>query len=149
MVMASVIAAPNWFLTRTLSAIDDAARTFGELQYRATGVAGGFAATDPQDDLIDLVYSVRPSYRQGEGVAWLMNASTASVVRKMKDNEGRFLWQDSLQAGQPDRLLGHMVVIAEDMPLMAADSLSVAFGNWRRGYTIVDRVGGDVSMRRA
>lgn len=70
-----------------------------------------------------------------------MNAATASVVRKMKDNEGRFTWQDSLQAGQPDRLLGHPVVIAEDMPDVAADSLSVAFGNWRRGYTIVGRIG--------
>lgn len=70
-----------------------------------------------------------------------MNAASASVIRKTKDNEGRFLWQDSLQAGQPDRLLGYSVVIAEDMPDVGADSLSVAFGNWRRGYSIVDRLG--------
>lgn len=131
---------PQGFLTATLSTNDDASRTFGQLQYRATGVDGGFAATDPQDQLIDLMTDLRPSYRQGPGVAWVMNALTASVVRKMKDSEGRFIWADSLQAGQPARLLGYPVVLAEDMPDIGSDSLSVAFGNWQRGYSIVDRL---------
>lgn len=132
---------PEGFLNRSQSTLGDTSRTFGELQYTPTGVSGGFAASDPQDVLVETVYSLRPSYRQGDGVAWLMNSSSASVIRKFKDNEGRFIWQDSLRAGEPSRLLGYPVEIFEDMPVIGADSVSVAFGNWRRGYSIVDRIG--------
>lgn len=132
---------PEGFLNRTLSTNDDSTRTFGQLQYIATGVDGAFAASDPQDDLIDLVYSLRPALRQGQGVAWLMASGTAAVIRKMKDSEGRFIWQDSLQAGEPSRLLGYPVHVFEDMPAIGSDSVSVAFGNWQKGYSIVDRIG--------
>jgi HK97 family phage major capsid protein len=57
----------------------------------------------------------------------------------MKDADGRFLWSDGMAAGEPARLMGYPVLIAEDMPDIAADSFSIAFGNFKAGYTIAER----------
>jgi HK97 family phage major capsid protein len=128
---------PKGFLAAPTSAAGDGARPFGTLQYLTTGVAAGFAASNPQDRLIDLVQALRPPYRQG--AVFVMNSATASRIRKFKTSDGAFLWQASLVAAQPDTLLGYPVVEAEDMPDVAADSLSVAFGNFRAGYLIAER----------
>ncbi|MGZ8287130.1 MAG: phage major capsid protein [Allosphingosinicella sp.] len=127
---------PKGFLAGPTSAQGDSARAFGTLQYLATGAAGGFGA-NPPDKLIDLVQALRPPYRQG--ASFVMNSATASAIRKFKTVDGAFLWQPGLAAGQPDILLGYPVVEAEDMPDVAADSLSVAFGNFRAGYLIAER----------
>lgn len=68
-----------------------------------------------------------------------MASDTLARIRKFKTTDGAFIWQPALSAGQPASLLGCPVVEAEDMPLVAADSLSIAFGNFRSGYTIADR----------
>ena len=68
-----------------------------------------------------------------------MNASTLSAIRKFKTTDGAFIWQAGLSAGQPDTLLGYPVVEAEDMPDIAANSLSIAFGNFKAGYLIAER----------
>ena len=68
-----------------------------------------------------------------------MNASTLATIRKFKTSEGAFIWQPGLSSGQPDMLLGYPVVEAEDMPDIAAGSLSIAFGNFRAGYLIAER----------
>src|SRR3546814_14594848 len=68
-----------------------------------------------------------------------MNSATLALIRKMKTTDGAFIWQPSLAAGQPATLLGYPVVEAEDMPDVAANSLSVAFGNFRQGYLIAER----------
>jgi HK97 family phage major capsid protein len=68
-----------------------------------------------------------------------MNSATLATVRKLKDANGAFLWQPGLADGQPDRLIGYPVVEAEDMPDVAANSLSIAFGNFKAGYTIAER----------
>ena len=68
-----------------------------------------------------------------------MNASTLSAIRKFKTTDGAFIWQPGLNAGQPDTLLGYPVVEAEDMPDIAANSLSIAFGNFKAGYLIAER----------
>jgi HK97 family phage major capsid protein len=68
-----------------------------------------------------------------------MNSATAARIRKFKTADGGFLWQPGLTAGQPDTLLGYPLVEAEDMPDIAADSLSIAFGNFRAGYLIAER----------
>ena len=115
----------------------DSARAFGTLQFLSTGVAGGFPAAAPQDKLIDLVQALRSPYRQG--AVFVMNSATATRIRKFKTDDGAFLWQPGLVAGQPDTLLGYPVVEAEDMPDVAADSLSIAFGNFRAGYLIAER----------
>lgn len=128
---------PRGFLAGPTSAAVDSVRPFGTLQFLATGVAGGFPASAPQDKLIDFVQTLRPPYRQG--ATFVMNSATAARIRKFKTADGAFLWQTGLVAGQPDTLLGYPVVEAEDMPDVAADSLSVAFGNFRAGYLIAER----------
>jgi HK97 family phage major capsid protein len=128
---------PKGFLAAPTAIQVDSIRPFGTLQVVHTGVAGGFPGANPQDKLIDLVQSLRPPYRQG--AVFVMNSSTAARIRKFKTADGAFLWQPSLIAGQAETLLGYPVVEAEDMPDVAADSLSVAFGNFRAGYLIAER----------
>lgn len=128
---------PKGFLTYPVSTAPDGNRPFGTLEVVATGQAGGFPASDPQDRLIDLVQSLAAPYRQG--ACFVMNAGTLGAVRKFKTSEGAFLWQPGLVSGQPDTLLGYPVVEAADMPDMTDGSLSVAFGNFQAGYLIADR----------
>lgn len=128
---------PKGFLTYTTTNEADGVRAFGSLQYVASGAAGGFAASNPQDKLIDLVQSLRAPYRQG--ASFVMNSATLAAIRKMKTSDGAFLWQPSLSAGRPATLLGYPVVEAEDMPDIGANSLSIAFGNFHAGYVIAER----------
>lgn len=128
---------PRGFLQAPTAATGDATRPFGTLQYVASGAAGAFVATNPQDRLLDLVHSLRAPYRQG--ASWVMNASTLATIRKFKTTDGAFIWQPGVAAGQPDTLLGYSVVEAEDMPDIAANSLSIAFGNFKAGYLIAER----------
>lgn len=128
---------PRGFLSGAVTAEADATRAFGTMQYVAAGAAGGFAATNPQDRLIDLVQALRAPYRQG--AVFVMNAATLARIRKFKTADGAFLWQPGLSGGQADTLLGYPVIEAEDMPDIAADSLSIAFGNFRAGYLIAER----------
>jgi HK97 family phage major capsid protein len=127
---------PRGFLTQATAATGDATRAFGTLQHVATGTAGDFGA-NPQDKLIDLIQSLRAPYRQG--AAWVMNAATLARIRKLKTADGAFLWVPGLVTGQPDTLLGYPVVEAEEMPDIAANSLSIAFGNFKAGYVIAER----------
>lgn len=130
---------PKGFLTYPTATTADGVRAFGTLQYLATGVAGGFSASNPADKLIDLVHALRPAYRQG--AAFVMNSATMARIRKLKDLEGNFLWRPSLVEGQPATLLGYPVIEAEDMPDVGTDSLSIAFGNFTHGYVIAERMG--------
>jgi HK97 family phage major capsid protein len=109
---------------------------FGQIQYVPTGAAGAFAA-NPEEKLIDLVQSLRAPYRQG--ASFVMNSSTLARLRKFKTSDGQFLWAPGLTAGQPATLLGYPVVEAEDMPDIAGNSLSIAFGNFQAGYLIAER----------
>ena len=126
---------PKGFLAHP--AVAEAAWAWGSLGYVATGVDGDFASTNPADAIIDLVYSLGADYRAG--ASFVMNSKTAGVVRKMKDLDGRFLWSDGLAAGEPARLLGYPVLVAEDMPDIATGARAVAFGDFRAGYTIAER----------
>lgn len=136
-VSGSGVNRPKGFLAAPSSDEADGVRAFGTLQYVETGVAGGFPASNPQDKLIDLVQALRSPYRQG--AVFVMNSATAARIRKFKTDDGGFLWQPGLVTGQPDTLLGYPVVEAEDMPDVAADSLSIAFGNFKAGYLIAER----------
>lgn len=128
---------PKGFLAAANSDEADGVRDFGELQFLKTGVSGGFPASNPQDKLIDLVQALRAPYRQG--AVFVMNSATAARIRKFKTTDGAFIWQPGLAAGQPDTLLGYPVIEAEDMPDVAADALSIAFGNFKAGYLIAER----------
>lgn len=128
---------PKGFLQYTVVA--NASYQWGRIGRVDTGTSGAFPASNPADVLINLIHSIRPGYRPG--AAFLMNDLTLSQVRRFKDSTGQYLWQPSLQAGQPATLLGYPVEIDENMPDLAANSLSVAFANWARAYLIVDRMG--------
>ncbi|HXF53397.1 MAG TPA: phage major capsid protein [Hyphomicrobiaceae bacterium] len=113
--------------------------SWGNIGFISTGAAGAFPVDDPADKLIDLAYSVKSGYRAN--AHWVMSRATQSVIRKFKDADGNYIWQPAAKPGEPPMLLGHPVAEAEDMPAIAADSYSIAFGDFRRGYLIVDRVG--------
>ena len=125
---------PRGFLNAAVTDESDDVRAFGSLQYVPSGSSGSFSS---EDALVDLVHTLRPAYRQG--ASFVMNSSTLARIRKFKTADGAFLWQPSLANGQPATLLGYPVVEAEDMPDIAADSLSIAFGNFRAGYLIAER----------
>jgi len=91
------------------------------------------------DVLFDLVDSVKSAYLSGSG--WMMTRAMRNKVRKLKDQENRYLFEPSLQAGTPDRLLGYPVFLAEDMPALDDGVVGALFGNFREAYTIVDRLG--------
>lgn len=126
---------PKGFLSHTTVA--NASWAWGALGYVATGAAGDFAATNAADAIVDLVYALNAEYRAG--ASFVMNSKTAGAVRKMKDSDGRFLWTDSLAAGEPARLMGYPVLIAEDMPDIAAGTYAIAFGDFAAGFTIAER----------
>jgi HK97 family phage major capsid protein len=123
----------------TYAAGTPSSSNFSVVEQVPTGAAGAFAAFDPGDALINLVYTLKSSYR--EKAVFMMKRATLAEVRKLKDGQGNYLWQPDFQMKQGGTLLGFNVVEAEDMPAMAADSLSVAFGDFNAGYQIVDRQG--------
>jgi HK97 family phage major capsid protein len=123
---------PKGFLTHPV--VDNASWAWDSIGYVATGVDGDF---DGGESIIDLVYSLGAQYRAN--AAFVMNSKTAGAVRKLKDGDGRFLWSDGLAAGEPARLLGYPVLIAEDMPDVASDATAIAFGDFGAGYTVAER----------
>ncbi len=126
---------PTGFLTHAKIAED--LWSWGNLGYVATGNDGDFATTNASDAIVDLVYALDAEYRAN--ASFVMNSKTAGAVRKMKDADGRFLWTDGLQAGEPARLMGYPVLIAEDMPDITSGSFALAFGDFKNGYTIAER----------
>lgn len=115
----------------------DASRAFGTLQY----IFGGQAAALPTslDPLYDMVYGLRARYRRN--ARWVGGKLVYAGVRKLKDTTNQYLWQPAVAAGQPDMLMGYPVTEAEDMPVVAANAFPLAFGDFREGYLIADRVG--------
>lgn len=112
---------------------------WAKLGFVQTGLDGAFPATDPADPLLDLVYALKAGYRQNG--TFVMNRRTQAEIRKLKDEGGQYLWQPPASAGAPATLMGFPLVEAEDMPDIAEDSYAVAFGDFRRGYLVVDRMG--------
>lgn len=100
------------------------------------GVTAGAAIS--VDNLIDLIYSLKAPYRRN--AKFVMKDSTISGLRKLKDSNGAYLWQPSVQAGQPDKLLGYPIYTSPYVPDVAASSLPIAFGDFSN-YWICDRLG--------
>lgn len=126
-------------------------RAFGTLQYIATGSASGFLHTptgSPQryggDKLLDVVYALKAGYRRN--ATWLANKSTLAVVRKFKDVDGNYIWQPSMQLGQPNILMGYAVREMEDMPDLGSNAFAMAFGDFREGYLLVDLAGTRITI---
>ncbi|WP_050929419.1 phage major capsid protein [Aestuariivita boseongensis] len=122
---------PKGFLAHT--AVDNSTWSWGNLGYVPSGSEGDLTA----EAIVDLVYALGAQYRAN--ATFVMNSKVAGLVRKLKDADGRFLWSDGLAAGEPARLMGYPVLIAEDMPDAAIDSFSIAFGDFSNGYTVAER----------
>ncbi|MFA5897884.1 MAG: phage major capsid protein [Hyphomicrobium sp.] len=113
--------------------------TWGTIGYLATGVSADFAATVKGDKLIDLMGLLKGEYLTG--AAWFTRRTVITAIRKFKDGQSNYMWQPSFVAGEPETIMGYPVARCEDMPALAADSLSLAFGNLKEAYQIVDRQG--------
>ncbi|QLF71364.1 phage major capsid protein [Peteryoungia desertarenae] len=119
--------------------VAESAWTWGRLGYIATGAAGAFAATGASDVLMDVVYALKAGHRQNGH--FVMSRRTQGEVRKLKDADGNYLWAPPARPGEPASLIGFPVTEAEDMPEIAANATAIAFGDFRAGYLVVDRVG--------
>jgi len=134
-VNGSGVGQPRGFLTYS-----DGTTLPGTIEQFDTGVNGAYAAApDGGDVLIDALYGLKAPYRAN--ATWFMNRATTKLTRKLKDSDGAYLWSPGIAAGQPATLLGYPVAAFEDMPDPATGSLSVAVGDMRAAYQIVDRIG--------
>ena len=131
---------PRGFTTYPTAALPDSTRPWGTIEVVKTGVNAAFAA-DPAggDVLYDLLAAFRPPYLANG--RWLTRRGVIARIRKMKATSGNYIWQPGLLAGQPDSLAGFPILITEDMPAPAAGSISLAFGDMKQAYQIVDRLG--------
>ncbi|MBN9532553.1 MAG: phage major capsid protein [Alphaproteobacteria bacterium] len=128
---------PKGFLSYTKVA--DASWAWDKIGYVLSGGDGAFAASAPTDALLDLVYAPKQGYRAN--AHWVMNRKTEAAMRKLTDEAGNYIWQPGTRAGEAASIFGYPVMEAEDMPDIASASYSIAFGDFARGYLIVDRVG--------
>ena len=116
----------------------DATRAFGTLQYIASGQAAALPTN--ADIFLDMVYSLRARYRNN--AQWVTSKLVLAALRKYKDAvSGQYLWQPAMTAGQPATFLGYGITEAEDMPAVGAGAFPLAFGDFKEGYLIADRVG--------
>ena len=110
--------------------------------FTANGGQVGITAAEKteisSDELIDLVYALKSSYRRN--AKFLMNDKTVKAIRKLKDGNGVYIWQPGMQIGEPDKILGYDLYTSPSVPEMAAGAYSIAFGDFRN-YWIADRMG--------
>lgn len=130
---------PKGLLAPTMAATSDTTRAFGTVEYVPTGVAGAFPASTPSDILISLVSKVKARYRNN--ASFVMPKSVLFAIAAFKDTSGRYIFNPISAPNVPATLLGYPVIEAEDVPAIAASSYSVLFGDFKRAYTIVDRIG--------
>lgn len=128
---------PKGFLAEP--SVAESAWAWGSLGYVPTGEVGALPSGAESDILIDLVYALKAGYRQN--ATWVMNRRTQAVIRKLKDADGNYLWQPAVTPGANATFMGFGLTEAEDMPDIAANATPIAFGDFRRGYLIVDRRG--------
>lgn len=123
--------------------VANASYSWGNLGYVASGAASDFATASatvsPADALIDLYYALKSGYRNG--ASWLMNDATMAKVRKFKDADGAFIWNPPSAAAEVATILQKPAYTDDNMPAVGANAFPIAFGNFQRGYLIVDRAG--------
>ena len=130
---------PKGLASYDTAATADDTRAWGTFQHVVTGANGAFHTTKA-DPLQDLIGSFKDQYLQN--ASFVMRREVRTDIRKMKEaTSDRYLWEPSLQAGQPDRLLGYPAKIDQYMPAKGTGSLSLAFGDFKQAYLIVDRLG--------
>lgn len=131
---------PRGFLSYPLNADPSSSGYWQQIQYVPTGADGAFAsAPNSGDCLITLVQSLFDYYRSNGQFA--LTRTSLGVVRQLKDSYGRYLWEPSLAAGTPSKLLGFGVNEFADMPEIGSNAAAIAFGDFKTGYQICDRIG--------
>lgn len=136
---------PRGILSYDFASTADATRSWGTFQYVASGASGAFASSNPADKILDLIYELKAGYRPN--ARFQCARRTKGAIRKLKDGQGNYLVDLRLRDGaMVETIFGFEAIDAEDMPALAADSYSLAFGDWAETYQIVDRVG--ISVRR-
>jgi HK97 family phage major capsid protein len=128
---------PKGFLSYNV--VTNGSWSWGNIGYVATGASGAFPASNPTDVLVDLIYSTKAGYRQNS--VFVLNRKTQSAIRKFKDTTGNYLWQPPTAVGARATLMTFPVIEAEDMPDITSGSFAIAFGDFYRGYLVVDRAG--------
>lgn len=119
--------------------VANASYAWGKLGFLTSGGASSFAADDPGDALISLYYGLKQQYRNG--ASWLMSDATMGAVRKFKDGDGTYLWRLPDGTAELPTILGKPVLTDDNMPAVGANKFPIAFGNFARGYLILDRFG--------
>ena len=109
----------------------------GQIEAIKTGVSAAFPASNPADVLIRLMFALETRYMPN--ASWLLNRTLLTDIRTFKDTTGQYIWQPALDGKTNPTLFGYPVALIEQMPIKAASSLSVAFGDIRSAYTVVDR----------
>lgn len=129
---------PRGFLSYDIAA--NASYAWGSVGYIASGGAGAFATSNPGDNILDLLHSLKATYRNGASM--LMADTTLAALRKIKDGSGSFYLFNPDPTGEfAGIVLGKPVVVDDNVPVIAANSYSIAYANWKRAYRIVDRRG--------
>ncbi|MFN3313097.1 MAG: phage major capsid protein [Hyphomonas sp.] len=128
-------AKPKGFLAYDI--VNDASHVWGKVG----SVPGDFSEDDAADQLIDLIYAPRSQFRANG--RFVMNRRTVSAIRKLKDSDGRYLWQPG-SGGEASTLMGYPITEIEDMPDIGEGNAAIAFGDFRRFYLIADRQGARV-----
>lgn len=125
--------------------VANASYEWGKIGYIASGASGDFpaisgsATAKDADALIALQHALKQGYRGN--ARWLMGDGTLEAIRKLKDMDGNYIWRPGLSEAEPALLLGKPISTDDNMPEIAANSLSIAYGDFRRAYLIVDRAG--------
>ena len=135
------VSKPHGIIDESLM-IANASWTYGKTGFITSGHA---SLLNNADKLVSLQHALKPVYRQN--ATWLMSDSTFESIRKLKDGEGNYLWRPGLEAGQPDTLLGKPLELDDNMPNVDVDGYPVAYGDFKRAYTIVDHVSGTRLLR--
>ncbi len=135
----SGVSQPRGIASYSTAATGDDSRAWGVFEHVNTGANGAFHTTKA-DPLQDLIGAFRDNYLQN--ATFVMRREVRTAIRKLKEaTSDRYLWEPSLQAGVPDRLLGYPVRVDQYLPALATGSLSLAFGDFREAYQILDRIG--------
>lgn len=130
---------PRGLGTYTTAATGDGTRAWGQFEHVITGASAAFHTTK-----LDVLHDIQGAFKSHflNNAKWVMRREARTALRKMKEaTSDRYLWEPSNQIGQPDRLNGYPVYVDQYMATIAANSLSVAFGDFKEAYTIVDRMG--------
>lgn len=126
---------PNGLLTYVTGGANAAAHPWGDIKTVSSGAVGAVTA----DALIDLIYALPEEYTGN--ARFVINRTSQGTIRKLKDGQGNYLWQPSYVAGQPATIAGYPVTTVAGMPNIAANSIPALFGDFKRGYQIIDRTG--------